>query len=99
MHFGQRLYLRTLYETDHQYSSDQDLRDLVDSYITIHEFCEHDRNAIRVIHPHSGREYSIRVEDLRESSPKFDGSDDAKNDVKISCRKNPVVFDVKRLFV
>ena len=99
MHFGQKLYLKTLYETDDQYGSEKELRELIGSYVTIYEFCYHDPYAVRIKHPLSGYEYSIRVEDLRKTGPKFDGSNDAKKSVRLSYKKKPVTFDVKRLFV
>ncbi len=64
IHHGDQVFLKSLNHTDGTYGSDKAMRDLVGTYITVFDFCEHYTYGIRIKHPSSFSIYSIHVNDL-----------------------------------
>jgi len=64
IHFGQRVFLKSLYETAHNFGIENELQDLKGTYVTVHEFSNYDNNCIIIIHPTTGKEYTLCLGDI-----------------------------------
>jgi len=97
LHFGQSVFLRTLYKTDNVYGADSELRSMVGHEIIIHDFDMNITDGIRILHPTSGTIYSIHVHDIELHAPIEPEMEKAKI-IKV-IRGKEVTFDVDQLSI
>ena len=43
VHFGQRLFIKSLHHTAYDFGMERELEELKETYITVHEFSNYDR--------------------------------------------------------
>ena len=75
LHFGQRVFLKSLNDTSHNFGIEQALLDLKGIYVNIHEFSDYDNNCVVIIHPTTGREYTMCASDLSLHRETFNDSE------------------------
>jgi len=75
IHFGQRLFLKSLNDTSHNFGIEQALQDLKGTYVTIHEFSDYDNNCVVIIHPSTAKKYTLCLGDLTPHRETFNESE------------------------
>ena len=95
--FGQEVFLNRLRYTEESFGADEGLRQLVGSYIKIHEYADNTSNAIVSLHPTSAYRYSIHINDLLLEAPEKP-IDDELRIIKVA-KGEEVLFDESQIFI